>query len=59
VVNDWDNSTRFFNLEASRRLGNDWKLGLQARFWSNVDEGDALFGLRRDDYIEFKLSRFF
>jgi len=59
VVNDWENSTRFFNLEASRRLGNDWKLGLQARFWSNVDESDALFGLRRDDYIEFKVSRFF
>ena len=59
VVNDWENGTRFFNLEASRRLGNDWKLGLQARFWSNVDDNDALFGLRRDDYVEFKLSRFF
>lgn len=59
VINDWKNNTRFYNLEASRRLGNDWKLGLQARFWSNVAETDALFGLRRDDYIELKLSRFF
>jgi hypothetical protein len=59
VINDWKNNTRFYNLEASRRLGNDWKLGLQARFWSNVAETDAFFGLRRDDYIELKLSRFF
>jgi len=59
VVADWNNGTRFFNLEASRRIGNDWKLGLQARLWSNVAPTDALFGLRNDDYIEFKVSRYF
>ena len=59
VVNDWDSGTRFFNLEASRRLGNDWKLALQGRFWDNVDDKDALFGLRNDDYLELKISRFF
>ena len=59
VVSDWKNGTRFFNLEASRRVGNDWKLGLQARFWDNVDDSDAVFGLRNDDYIEFKVSRYF
>ncbi len=59
VVNDWDSGTRFFNLEASRRIGNDWKLGLQARLWDNVDDADALFGLRNDDYVELKLTRYF
>jgi hypothetical protein len=59
MVRDWKNGTRFFNLEASRRVGNDWKLGLQARFWDKVDDRDALFGLRNDDYIEFKISRYF
>ena len=59
VVNDWDSGTRFFNLEASRRIGNDWKLGLQARFWDNVDDADALFGLRNDDYVELKVTRYF
>jgi hypothetical protein len=59
LVGDWKNGTRFFNLEASRRVGNDWKLGLQARFWDKVDDSDALFGLRNDDYIEFKVSRYF
>ena len=59
VVTDWENGTRFFNLEASRRVGNDWTLGLQARIWDNVDDSDALFGLRNDDYIEFKVTRYF
>jgi len=59
VVGDWKNGTRFFNLEASRRVGNDWKIGLQARFWDNVDDSDTVFGLRNDDYIEFKVSRYF
>jgi hypothetical protein len=49
VVRDWENGTRFFNLEASRRVGNDWQLGLQARFRDNVDDSDTVFGLCGDD----------
>ena len=59
VINDWDNGSRLFNLEASRRLGNDWKLGVQARLWDNIDESDPQYGLRQDDYLEFKLTRYF
>ncbi len=59
VINDWDNGSRLFNLEASRRLGNDWKLSVQARLWDNIDEEDPTYGLRRDDYLEIKLTRYF
>jgi len=59
IVTDWDNGSRFMNLEASRRFGNDWKLGLQARFWHNIDDADPLFGQRHDDYLELKLTRYF
>lgn len=59
VVGDWTNGTRFFNLEASRRIGNDWKIGLQARLWDHVADEDAMFGLRNDDYVELKVSRYF
>ena len=59
VINDWDNGSRLFNLEASRRLGNDWKLGVQARLWDNIDDEDPTYGLRQDDYLEIKLTRFF
>lgn len=59
VVSDWNNGSRFYNLEASRRFGNDWKLGVQARLWSHVDGSDPTYSLRQDDYVEVKLSRFF
>ena len=59
VVYDWENHTRLFNLEAQRRMGNVWKLGLQARIWAAVAADDPSAGLRRDDYLEFKISRFF
>jgi hypothetical protein len=59
VVSDWSHGSRFFNLEASRRIGNDWKFGVQARLWSHVDEEDPFIGFNRDDYVELKISRFF
>ncbi len=60
VINDWDNGSRLFNLEASRRFGNDWKLGVQARLWDNIDRSDnTQLGLRQDDYLELKLTRYF
>jgi len=59
VINDWENGSRLFNLEASRRIGDSWKLGLQARLWSNIDRADQAYGLRQDDYIELKMTRYF
>ena len=59
VVNDWENGSRFLNLEGSRRLGNDWKIGIQARLWSDVAEEDPTFSLRDDDYVELKITRYF
>ena len=59
VINDWEDGSRFFNLEASRRLGNQWKLGLQARVWSNIDRADPFYGQRQDDYVELKATRYF
>jgi len=48
------------SLEASRRLGDNWKLELEARFFVNVPRRDiSLYGLRQDDYVEIRLSRFF
>ena len=59
VINDWSDGSRLFNLEASRRLGNDWNLGVQARLWHNIDDDAPEYGLRRDDYLELKLTRYF
>lgn len=59
VVLDWEHGSRFLNLEASRRLGSNWKASLQARAWQNIDSGDAAYTLRRDDYVEARLIRYF
>ena len=59
VIVDSDTQATFGNIEASRRLGQSWKLSLQARIFSNQDKRDLLFDLRNDDYIEFQLSKYF
>lgn len=59
VMVDWENGSRFFNLEASRRLGDNWKASLQARAWGNVDTQDVSYAFRKDDYIEARLIRYF
>jgi len=59
IVIDWKNGGRFYNLEASRRLGSAWKASLQVRAWSNIDPTDPVYAFRKDDYIEARLIRYF
>ncbi len=59
VIADRRNGTRSFNLEASRRLGADFKLNVEARFFSHVDSRDPVAGLRDDDYVELSLGWYF
>ena len=47
------------NLEASRRIGDYWKVELEARAWNGVEHDDPMAPLRRDDYVQLTLSRFF
>ena len=56
---DHDNGSSFALLEAERRIGDDWKIELEARFFINVDENDPSFFFAQDDFINLKLSRFF
>ena len=45
--------------EASRRSGESWKVELEARAWNGVDHDDPMVPLRRDDYVQLTVSRFF
>ncbi len=56
---DLDTSARFCSVEASRRLGDDWVLSLEARTFTDVPEDDPLFSLRRDDYLQLELAHHF
>jgi len=59
VMSDLDNGTKLLSLEANRRLADDWKLSLEARLFLNVEDTNPLFTVRRDDYLEIQLVRFF
>ena len=59
VIHDWETHSKLFNLEASRRLGQNYKLSVQARAWVDVSPYDLLLPLNRDDYLEISLARYF
>jgi hypothetical protein len=59
VIFDSDDSSRMFNLESSRRIGNQWKISLEGRAFINIPDSDPLAGLRKDDYLQLELARYF
>lgn len=59
VIQDLDSSDAAWNLEASRRLGDRWKLSLEGRFFSIDTNTNALFQIRQDDYVQLELARYF
>ena len=59
LIADAEGDATALTLEASRRIDDNWKVGLEARAWNGVEHDDPMASLRRDDYIQFTLSRFF
>lgn len=59
VIADSDDSTRLLTLESSRRLGEDWKITLEGRAFINIPATDVLAGVRKDDYLQLELARYF
>lgn len=59
VINDRRSAARFFNLEASRRLGRQYKISLEARAFAGMPATDPTFYWRRDDYWQLELARYF
>lgn len=56
LIWDRDSGGKFLNMEASRRIGQNFLLEFQLRFLIDQDTDDLAFSLRRDDYIELFLS---
>ena len=53
---DKNNGGKFFNLESSRRFGNNWLLKLQARIPFDQIPADPAFAISRDDFLEMEFS---
>ena len=56
---DLDNQSSMFLLEASRRLGDNWKLSLESYIYSNIDINDLTYGFRNEDVLQFTLAWYF
>ena len=56
LVCDRDSGAKFFNIEASRRFGQNWVLDLQARLLFDQSRNDPSFNFSRDDYIQLFLT---
>jgi hypothetical protein len=56
---DRKNYTTTFNIEASRRIGDSFKLELESRFYERTDSQDPTNSLRNDDYIQLLLAYYF
>jgi len=55
---DLDNSSRIFTLEASRRLGNRWKIFLESYLFA-IHPEDIVYSMRDDDYISLEVAYYF
>jgi len=59
LVQDLDSSDAAWNIEASRRFGNNWTLSLEGRIFKSDQAQSSLYQIRRDDYIQLELARYF
>ncbi len=56
---DLDSSGSYYLLEASRRLGESWKLSLNAYIYSNIPFDDLSYGFRNEDFVQLELAWYF
>ena len=59
VLWDWESHAYFYELGASRRIGNDWLLSADVTVPINTDEDPALNGFSEDKRIMFQLRYHF
>jgi len=58
-IKDLNNHSLMFNIEASRRLSNHWKIEIEMRLFVDLASNDPSFGLQDEDYIQLEIFRYF
>ena len=56
---DLEKSSKLFSLEASRRFGEDWKISVEARIFSNIEDSEFLYFFREDSFVRIQALKFF
>lgn len=56
---DMDYNTKSFVIEGNRRIGNNWKLVLDGRFFSVAQNNAPSAVLRKDDYVQLTVEYYY
>jgi len=56
---DQDSHETLMSLEASRRIGNNWKIELETRLFQHIDKTGFLNMFNKDDFVQLNLSYYF
>lgn len=59
VIADLDDGGDIFTIEASRRLGDTFKLTFNAAIWANANDDFFLSQFQQEDYLQLELGYFF
>ncbi len=59
IIIDRNNQTLRYFVEANRRLGNSWNLGIEVSGFDNIDSSEFLYLIRNDSYLQFSLTKYF
>jgi hypothetical protein len=59
VIIDLEGGGESYNLEASRRFGDAWKLSLEARGLKSIPDNNVFYSFRDDTRLRVELARYF
>jgi len=59
IAADLDTGELFVNVEAERRIGDNFSLELRLRAFMNADAIDSLYAIENDDYLQLGLSWYY
>ncbi|MCV6587435.1 MAG: hypothetical protein OIF57_00200 [Marinobacterium sp.] len=59
ISHDLDHDSTSLLVEASRRVGDNWKISLDGRFFSSDTPVDPGYAFRQDDHLQLTVERYF
>jgi len=59
VMFDRTNNSKFYNIEASRRIGDSFKVDMEMRLFSGAPDTDASYSFREDDHVRVEIAYYF
>jgi len=59
-ISDLESNSTIFSIEASRRIGSNWKAEVEARIFNNIDSDEMILSnFQEDSFLRFSVSKFF